>query len=302
MNKIHLIGSLLLGLCSTSAMAGVSNVTPSQCQAMTNKNVMASKAPVQCNRLKNVTFKHYDFKGKTATGQLVVLDAVAPYVDRIFTELYQQRFPIAQAKPIENYSGDDIKSMDANNTSAFNYRPITGKSSLSLHAYGVAVDINPLQNPFVEFTSWGTATFKPLKGHEYSNRMLQRLGKEDRKGFAEEVINIFAKNGFIYWGGYWDTPIDFQHFQTSRDMAYLMTAMPTKEASTFFTNYANWVQSCQQSYGTERMNEFKDYTSYLQAELKTTTSLNRLYKANPSAVMQAINKKAQVSQARCFES
>lgn len=302
MNKIHLIGSLLLGLCSASAMAGVSNVTPSQCQAMTNKNVMDPKAPVQCNRLKNVTFRHYDFKGKTATGQLVVLDAVAPYVDRIFTELYQQRFPIAQAEPIENYAGDDIKSMDANNTSAFNYRPITGKSSLSLHAYGVAVDINPLQNPFVEFTSWGTATFKPLKGHEYSNRMLQRLGKEDRKGFAEEVINIFAKNGFIYWGGYWDTPIDFQHFQTSRDMAYLMTAMPTKEASTFFTNYANWVQSCQQNYGTERMNEFKDYTSYLQAELKTTTSLNRLYKANPSAVMQAINKKAQVSQARCFKS
>ncbi|MGF1807992.1 M15 family metallopeptidase, partial [Aliivibrio sifiae] len=234
-------------------------------------------------------------------GQIVVLDAVAPYVDHIFTELYQQRFPIAQAKPIENYSGDDIKSMDANNTSAFNYRPITGKSSLSLHAYGVAVDINPLQNPFVEFTSWGTATFKPLKGHEYSNRMLQRLGKENRKGFAEEVINIFAKNGFIYWGGYWDTPIDFQHFQTSRDMAYLMTTMPTKEASLFFSHYVDWVQSCQQNYGTKRMNEFKDYTSYLQAELKTTTSLNRLYKVNPNAVMQAINKKAQVSQTRCFK-
>ncbi|GLR73364.1 M15 family metallopeptidase [Aliivibrio sifiae] len=301
MNKIHLIGSLILGLCSASAIAGVSNVTPSQCQVMTNKNVMAPNAPIQCNRLKNVTFKHYDFKGKTATGQIVVLDAVAPYVDHIFTELYQQRFPIAQAKPIENYSGDDIKSMDANNTSAFNYRPITGKSSLSLHAYGVAVDINPLQNPFVEFTSWGTATFKPLKGHEYSNRMLQRLGKENRKGFAEEVINIFAKNGFIYWGGYWDTPIDFQHFQTSRDMAYLMTTMPTKEASLFFSHYVDWVQSCQQNYGTKRMNEFKDYTSYLQAELKTTTSLNRLYKVNPNAVMQAINKKAQVSQTRCFK-
>lgn len=302
MKIIPIISVVIVTAFSTSVWANVTPLSSSQCQAMIDKSVMSTKAPVQCDRLRNVTFQHYTFNGKTATGQLVVLDAVAPYVDRIFTELYQQRFPIAQAKPIENYSGDDIKSMDANNTSAFNYRPITGKSSLSLHAYGVAVDINPLQNPFVEFTSWGTATFKPLKGHEYSNRMLQRLGKEDRKGFAEEVINIFAKNGFIYWGGYWDTPIDFQHFQTSRDMAYLMTAMPTKEASTFFTNYANWVQSCQQNYGTERMNEFKDYTSYLQVELKTTTSLNRLYKANPSAVMQAINKKAQVSQARCFKS
>lgn len=302
MNNTHLIGSLLLGLCSTSVLASVSNVTPSQCQAMTNQNVMSAKAPVQCDRLRNVTFNHYNFEGKTATGKVVVLDAVAPYVDRIFNELYKKGFPIAQAQPIEQFGGDDNKSMDANNTSAFNYRPIAGKSSLSLHAYGVAVDINPLQNPFVEFTSWGTATFKPLKGHEYANRMLQRFGKEDRKGFAEEIISTFTSNGFIYWGGYWDTPIDFQHFQTSRDMAYLMTAMPTKEASKFFTNYVNWVQSCQNNYGSENMNSFKDYSSYLQTELKTTTSLNRLYKENPNAVMQAINKKAQVSKSGCFKS
>lgn len=300
MNKTHFIGTLILGLSSASVMASVSNVTPSQCQAMKNKNVMSPNAPVQCERLKNITFTHYDFKGKTVTGHIVVLDAVAPYVDRIFTELYQQGFPIAQAKPIENYAGDDSKSMDANNTSAFNYRPIAGKSSLSLHAYGVAIDINPLQNPFVEFTSWGTATFKPLKGHEYSNRMIQRLGKENRKGFAEEVINIFTKNGFIYWGGYWDTPIDFQHFQTSRDMAYLMTTMPTKDASIFFKNYVSWVQSCQQNYGYENMNKFKDYSSYLQAELNTTTSLNRLYKVDPKKIIHVINKKAKVSSSSCF--
>ncbi|OCH15084.1 MULTISPECIES: M15 family metallopeptidase [unclassified Aliivibrio] len=302
MNKYYLVSSLILGFISTPSLANVANLSAAQCKEMTTKTVMATKAPIQCNRLRNVSFKHYDFKGQTKTGSVVVLDAVAPSVDRIFSELYRQHFPIAQAKPIEYYAGNDIKSMDANNTSAFNYRPITGKSSLSLHAYGVAIDINPLQNPFVEFTSWGTATFKPLKGHEYSNRMLQRLGKEDRKGFAEEVITLFAKNGFIYWGGYWDTPIDFQHFQTSRDMAYLMTAMPAKEASAFFTSYVNWVQSCQNNYGSENMNKFKDYSSYLQTELKTTTSLNRLYKANPSAVMQAINKKAQVSESRCFKS
>ncbi|MUJ24034.1 M15 family metallopeptidase [Aliivibrio fischeri] len=301
MKKNRLLTALALFFCSAPSFANISNLTAAQCQTMIGKGVMSTKAPVQCDRLRNVTFKHYTFNGKTATGKLVVLDAVAPHVERIFDELYQQGFPIAQAKPIEYYAGNDVKSMDANNTSAFNYRPIAGKSSLSLHAYGAAIDINPLQNPFIEFTSWGTATFKPLKGHEYSNRMLQRLGKEDRKGFAEEVINIFAQNGFIYWGGYWDTPIDFQHFQTSRDMAYLMTAMPTKEASLFFNHYVDWIQSCQQNYGSKQMNKFKDYTSYLQTELKTTTSLNRLYKATPNAVMQAINKKAQVSQSRCFK-
>lgn len=301
MKIIPIISAVIITAFSTSLWANVTPLSSSQCQAMIGKSVMSTKAPVQCDRLRNVTFQHYTFNGKTTSGKLIVLDAVAPHVKRIFDELYQQGFPLAQAKPIEYYAGNDIKSMDANNTSAFNYRPIAGKSSLSLHAYGVAIDINPLQNPFVEFTSWGTATFKPLKGHEYSNRMLQRLGKEDRKGFAEEVINTFAKNGFIYWGGYWDTPIDFQHFQSSRDMAYLMTAMPTKEASKFFTNYVNWVQSCQNNYGSENMNGFKDYSSYLQTELKTTTSLNRLYKANPNSVMQAINKKAQVSKSRCFK-
>ncbi|KAB2825821.1 M15 family metallopeptidase [Aliivibrio finisterrensis] len=301
MKIISIISAVAMAVFSTPLWASVTPLSSSQCQAMIGNGVMSTKAPVQCDRLRNVTFKHYTFDGKTTTGKLVVLDAVAPHVNRIFDTLYQQGFPIAQAKPIEYYAGNDVKSMDANNTSAFNYRPIAGKSSLSLHAYGVAIDINPLQNPFVEFTSWGTATFKPLKGHEYSNRMLQRLGKNDRKGFAEGVIHIFAKNGFIYWGGYWDTPIDFQHFQTSRDMAYLMTAMPTKDASIFFNHYVDWVQSCQQSYGSKQMNTFKDYTSYLQTELKTATSLNRLYKANPNAVMQAINKKAQVSQSRCFK-
>lgn len=300
MNKTHLISSLILGLCSASAFASVSPLSSSQCQAMTSNNVMAPKAPVQCDRLRNVTFTHYNFEGKTATGKVVVLDAVAPYVDRIFNELYKKGFPIAQAQPIEQFGGDDNKSMDANNTSAFNYRPIAGKSSLSLHAYGVAVDINPLQNPFVEFTSWGTATFKPLKGHEYANRMLNRLGKKEQRGLAESAIATFTNNGFVYWGGYWDTPIDFQHFQTSRDMAYLMTDMPEKDASTFFKNYVGWVSSCQQNYGSEQMDTFLDYSAYLKTELNTTSSLNRLYKANPNAVIQAINKTAKASQTRCF--
>ncbi|AZL86444.1 M15 family peptidase [Aliivibrio salmonicida] len=300
MNKTHLISSLILGLCSASAFASVSLLSSSQCQAMTSNNVMAPKAPVQCDRLRNVTFTHYNFEGKTATGKVVVLDAVAPYVDRIFNELYKKGFPIAQAQPIEQFGGDDNKSMDANNTSAFNYRPIAGKSSLSLHAYGVAVDINPLQNPFVEFTSWGTATFKPLKGHEYANRMLNRLGKKEQRGLAESAIATFTNNGFVYWGGYWDTPIDFQHFQTSRDMAYLMTDMPEKDASTFFKNYVGWVSSCQQNYGSEQMDTFLDYSAYLKTELNTTSSLNRLYKANPNAVIQAINKTAKASQTRCF--
>ena len=160
MKVISIISAVAMTVFSTPLWANVTPLSPSQCQAMIGKGVMSTKAPVQCDRLRNVTFKHYTFDGKTATGKLVVLDAVAPHVERIFDELYQQGFPIAQAKPIEYYAGNDVKSMDANNTSAFNYRPIAGKSSLSLHAYGVAIDINPLQNPFVEFTSWGNSYYR----------------------------------------------------------------------------------------------------------------------------------------------
>ncbi|WP_019614571.1 M15 family metallopeptidase [Psychromonas ossibalaenae] len=282
-----------------SALADISRISETQCLKMSETGVMDKHAPVQCGRLRNVSFTHVDFQGIEKTGQIVVLDAVAPYVENIFTQLLHKKFPIHQAVTIEHFSGDDDKSMQANNSSGFNYRAITGQQSLSLHAYGAAVDINPLQNPFVSFTSWGTATFKPLKGHQYLNRMHSRLNKENSRGFAEQVLAVFAQNGFIYWGGYWDTPIDFQHFQTSRDMAYLMSDLDGASAGLFFKNYVNWYRQCSTGLTTQaQLFAVNDYASYLKKRLKTK-SLHTSLKTDKQQLLNLITQQLNSSPENC---
>ncbi|SMY35855.1 hypothetical protein PMAL9190_02225 [Photobacterium malacitanum] len=270
--------------------AQISAISAAECQAMTNVGVMAAAAPVSCQRLKKVTFNYRDFAGKAHTnGQLVVMDAVAPYVGQIFDALYQQGFPIHKAVPIEAYGGNDTRSMTANNTSAFNYRPVAGTGSLSLHAYGAAIDINPLQNPFVTFSGNGNAKFSPTQGTRYANRASYRFGKPDSRGMAEVVIDIFARNGFQYWGGFWDSPIDYQHFQLTKDMALTMSKMTPAQAALFFKRYVAWYDSCSKMYPTAYSHyKFNDYTEYLKSKL-SVKSLNKAYSADPTRVMNAIN-------------
>ncbi|MEH6530725.1 MAG: M15 family metallopeptidase [Photobacterium frigidiphilum] len=289
MNVGGFIASILLCISWQASSATVSPISDALCRNMTQAGVMDNTAPVQCQRLRQVTFNYVDFDGKQHNnGHLVVLDAVAPYVGHIFDSLFSAKFPINKAVTIEHYQGDDDRSMTDNNTSAFNYRSISGQRSLSLHAYGLAIDINPVQNPFVEFSTTNIATFKPQAGIKYANRMKYRFGKTERKGMAEEVIELFAKNGFQYWGGFWDTPIDYQHFQVSRDMANLMIAMDSQQASMFFKRYVDWYQSCSRFYPqAHSQHKFNDYVEYLKDKLGVS-SLSQTYARSPSRVIQAI--------------
>lgn len=257
---------------------------------------MSAAAPVQCARLKQVQFDYIDFQDQQHNnGSIIVMDAVAPYIATIFERLYTLKFPINKAQPIRHYQGNDDLSMADNNTSAFNYRPIAGKRSLSIHAYGLAIDINPKQNPFVEFGEQGSANFKPEDGAKYANRMQFRYGKDQRQGFAEDVITTFADNGFLYWGGFWNTPIDYQHFQVSRNMANLMSAMPADNAAQFFDNYVQWYQSCKASYPVAYAeHKVSDYTHYLENKLNSG-SLSKTFSQSPATVIAAMQKPLQTS-------
>ncbi len=183
-------------------------------------NRWKASSPVPLERLKVVTFAYVDFKDiKHEDGQVTVMDAVAPRVQKIFDELLARRFPIAKAKRIEFYEANDKASMNDNNTSAYNARAIIGQSSgHSLHAYGLAIDINPLQNPF-----------------SYS----ARKQRKQMPGLAEAVVDSFERNGFTIWGGNWRAPIDWQHFQTSRGLAQLLVTMTPEDAKTFFELHAD---------------------------------------------------------------
>ena len=105
--------------------------------------------PVELTDLRRITFRHWNFDGVIATGQVVVNVEVAVGIEGVLRELFEAKFPIASAMPIEAFGGDDDRSTMANNTSAFNCRVVTGGKSFSEHAWGRAIDINPVQNPYV---------------------------------------------------------------------------------------------------------------------------------------------------------
>jgi hypothetical protein len=210
-------------------------------------HVLGQNPPVGCERLKLVKFAYVGFdRALHEDGEIVVMDAAAPHVLRILNALRDIRFPIAKASLMDRYEGNDDASMADNNTSAFNDRMITEGDAVSLHAYGLAIDINPVQNPYV-VRAGKVLTFHPPAGAEYANRLNNRRWKEFRPGMAEAVIDVFADNGFLIWGGYWDNPIDFQHFQVGRKMAERLASVSAAEAEMIFNKLVERYRACRQS-------------------------------------------------------
>jgi|SRR5579862_5798002 len=243
-SMVHVGGlSLAIGLAIIASgrgqapLTGDNRIVPiatAACNAMKAHQVLGPRPPVGCDRLALVKFSYFDFGGaQHADGEVVVMDAAAKYVGQIFDSLSRLHFPIAKARLMERYDGNDDASMADNNTSAFNDREITGGDLPSLHAYGLAIDLNPVQNPFVT-RDQATFTFNPPTGADYANRLNDRPWKAPRAGMAEAVIGVFAQNGFLIWGGYWDSPIDYQHFQVSRQFAEQLAMKTPTEAQTAF--------------------------------------------------------------------
>lgn len=160
--------------------------------------------------LRYIRVLHYGFDDEIYIGELIVNKAISNYIVDIFHELFQEKYPIEKMVLIDNYNGDDELSMKDNNTSAFNYRPVTGSSSLSKHSMGLAIDINPLYNPYVKEKS-GTTTILPKDGKPYADRAQENkyyIRKEDT------CYQAFVSRGFT-WGGNWNSLKDYQHFEIS---------------------------------------------------------------------------------------
>lgn len=243
------IATVLLCVAATAqASAAISEVSNTACNTMRQQGVMQKDAPLTCAQLRIVQFSYLDFDGKLRNdGEIMVLAAVAEHVQAIFDTLLQRKFAIARARLMDHYRGDDIASMRDNNTSAFNDRRITNGKAASLHAYGVAIDINPVQNPYLQFEADGKVVYSPPNGSKYANRLAVRPGKATRQGMAEDVVEVFAQHGFLGWGGNWDAPIDYQHFQVNRALAERMVALPVVEARAVFNAYVERYRSCVQS-------------------------------------------------------
>ena len=226
-------------------------VTQTLCGDMKKHNVIRTGAPVGCERLKLIKFSYLGFDGGIhADGEIMVMDAAAENVLRIFTRLRDLRFPIAKVKLINQYDGSDDASIADNNTSAFNSRNVAGTNTVSLHAYGLAIDINPVQNPYVQ-RSGGKLTFSPPAGAAYADRLNGQHEKQLRSGMAESVIDVFADEGFPIWGGYWKSAIDYQHFQVSRGLAQQLARASPREAQAVFTQHVEHYRACRRQGGAK---------------------------------------------------
>jgi len=249
---------------------------------MVRNNVFGDHSPISIERLKLIEIKYIDFSDQSQSGKIIVMDACAEQVKEIFIDLFEERFPVASVELMMEFKGSDSLSMINNNTSGHNLRFITGGKRLSLHAYGTAIDINPVNNPFINIPcddSLGIAKFEPISGIRFANRMQERIGKEKRIGMAEEVIDIFVKHGFYWWGGYWDCPIDYQHFQISRSVSELLAAMKPDEAKAFFRNV--------QIYFNENGKPVEDV---LEERIGEGTSLKRAYLENTEEFNKIISE------------
>jgi len=132
---------------------------------------------------------------------------VVPAVIAVFARLDAQHFPIRSMRPVDDFGGDDNASMAADNTSAFNCRNAVapGPPHWSAHAYGEAIDVNTVENPYVE-----GADVQPPAGHAYTDLSRRRAGMAYTGG---ALVSAFASVGW-QWGGRWSSP-DYQHFSST---------------------------------------------------------------------------------------
>lgn len=161
--------------------------------------------PVGPSQLRNLTVSYVGFDGRAHTGTLVVNRDVATSVRTVFHTLYAERFPIHRMDPVARYGGSDDRSMAADNTSAFNcrYAVAPGPKHWSVHAYGEAIDVNTVENPYLE-----GSTVRPRAGRAFTDRTRYRKGMALAGG---ALVRAFASVGWL-WGGRWPGSPDYQHF------------------------------------------------------------------------------------------
>ncbi|MBQ2209829.1 MAG: M15 family metallopeptidase [Prevotella sp.] len=169
----------------------------------------AAQTAAPPTELDTLYVQHVDFEGMTQEGVIVCNKRISGDLRDIFAELYRRKYPIERIRPISEYANDDERSMQANNTSCYCYRPIAGSKKLSKHALGLAVDINPLYNPCVRRQKDGTLLIQPSTGRPYVDRskaFKYKITKQDL------CYRLFTQYGFR-WGGNWKSLKDYQHFE-----------------------------------------------------------------------------------------
>jgi hypothetical protein len=164
--------------------------------------------PVGPAQLRMLTMSYWGFDGQSHTGTMIVNSAVTSAVLQVFGQLFAEHFPIHEMQPEDAYGGQDPRSMAADNTSGFNCRVAVapGPPSWSVHAFGEAIDVNPVENPYLE-----GGQVQPAAGAAFTDRADVRPGMAVPGG---PLVHAFASVGW-QWGGRWTASPDYQHFSAT---------------------------------------------------------------------------------------
>jgi hypothetical protein len=189
---------------SPGAFVGTVEVLPAASRQRMTGVSWRPGCPVGLDDLRLLRLSYVDFDGAAKVGALVVHRAIADATVRVFAKLYAARFPIRGMQTIEAYEGSDDASMAADNTSGFNCRNVPNTTHWSNHAYGRAIDVNTVENPYLPGKQ-----IMPPAGKEYLDRRTVRPGMIVA---GDAVVTAFKAEGFA-WGGGWRTGVDYQHFE-----------------------------------------------------------------------------------------
>lgn len=217
---IYLVGNMIYShyektiitciyFCAVRSRGGGYMLTTAMGERMKKEGSWNESCPVPLEDLRYLRIKYLNFDGKTVLGEMIVHKDVSDEVMDIFSELYAINYPIHRMKLITHYKGNDWQSIEADNTSAFNCRKATGSKKWSRHSYGKAIDINPIENPYISRSG--------RISHKASQSYRKRVHKDDTPADRavllkhDKATQIFKKYGWK-WGGDWHKVKDYQHF------------------------------------------------------------------------------------------
>ena len=164
--------------------------------------------PLPLGDLRYLELMHKNLAGETLRGEMICNERIAADVLEIFERLYATGYPIERVRLIDDYGADDELSMRDNNSSCFNFRFVSFTNRISRHGYGLAVDINPLYNPYIK-TVDGRKVIAPDNSAAYEDRA---------KSFPYKITaddlccRLFREKKFLWGGECWDDEKDYQHF------------------------------------------------------------------------------------------
>lgn len=171
----------------------------------------ADDCPVSMEELRYLRILHVDFSGNICEGELLVHEQVAAEVLDIFYQLYEASYPLTSVLLVDTFEEpfSDNRSMEADNTSAFCCRRVTGSRTFSRHSYGLAIDINPVENPYIR----PDGSFAPPNSEPYLDRENKRSGMIDEEDLCYRLFTAYGWS----WGGHFKGEKDYQHFSKELD-------------------------------------------------------------------------------------